>query len=214
MIYDATGQNEFDPEERWANAYLSILKISSRTAPVVEDVWDTLTWCLEYALRLEKRRNSVQKEYLDEVGRVAMIVRHQYRTSQFKVDPFIFISRRVVVSSFLDIAAYFYMARYVRIAILTCSKEDILNAYSCISKGRDSTQLSENWIARKEALKDVAESLDNQLKVEEALERARRGKKNGKAAEPAAEKAVAPTTSILGGPKQNRTPLSCFPCFH
>ncbi|KAL1613149.1 hypothetical protein SLS60_001381 [Paraconiothyrium brasiliense] len=137
MIFEATGQDEFDPEERWANAYLWILKISSRSATFVEGVWDALTWCLEYALRLEQRRHSVQKDYLNEVGRVAMIVRHQYQTSGNKVDPFFHIGRRVIISSFLTIAAYFYMDQYVGIRSSTSTLEEIQNAQDCLNGGKE-----------------------------------------------------------------------------
>lgn len=167
-ILDATEHENFNPEQRWANAYLRILKISDRSTPIIEDVWDTLTWCLEYALRLEEESKTVQKDYLDEVGRVAIIVRHQYRTSRSKVDPFIYIGRRSVVKSFLAITTYFYMDNYVRIrsSISTC--EDVENARDCI-KQRNAGFGQDDWIVRKTALRATAETPGGEGKTYRAL---------------------------------------------
>jgi hypothetical protein len=161
-ILDATGHESFNPEERWANGFLWALKTSDPSFPLFQDVWDTFTWCIEYALRLEETHDSVQFEYLDEVGRVGMIIRQQYRRKK-RVDPFQVVGRRTILHSFLDVAAWFNLMGYVRIKAKSVAKAELKDAWDC-AKQRDGPLRSADWLSRKTALSSAAERPQSEVR--------------------------------------------------
>ena len=123
---DATKQDAFEPEERWASAYLTVLKTSSRSSPVIEDMNDTFVWCLEYAVRLQNKHGLVQLAYLDEVGRVS----------------------KLMGLSFLTFTALFNMGHYVRIKARTATDGEIKR----IKNELAFTQWPEDMLLHKTAL--------------------------------------------------------------
>lgn len=78
-ILKVTGGDDFDTNTRWANRFLQYLKMLRLHVAVqfalynsIEDynrtIQDPLTWCTKYALRLEKKDNTVRLTYLKEAS--------------------------------------------------------------------------------------------------------------------------------------------------
>lgn len=81
QLLDAVRHTSFNASERWANAHLWSLKtlepkannkIGTNPSFGVRRwyAWDPITWCVEYALKLQYEDGKVRMTYLDEVGRV------------------------------------------------------------------------------------------------------------------------------------------------
>ena len=142
---DATRQDAFGPEERWASAYLAVLKTSSCLFPVIDNVEDTLTWCLEYALRLQNKCGLVQLTYLDEVGRVSTAIPEM---AEFNMTHRSKSGYGSTVLPFLGITALFNMGQYVRIKAKTATREEIKAAKHCLV----ATDWKEHILPQKAAL--------------------------------------------------------------
>ena len=105
-IMDATKSTSFNPDERWANGFLWCLKkIEARDGDL--ECRSLFTWCIEYALRLEKSDGKVRFTYLEEVGRA---VSHR---DFFVDDQGGLVLRRGRGAHFLELAFGFGLQGYV-----------------------------------------------------------------------------------------------------
>lgn len=126
VIMEATADPSFDPEERWANAFLWAFKISvSPHTNNSDDVIDSFTWCVEYALRLETRDGKVRLTYLDEVGRAAMSKHVRIVLGNFHCDQVADISK---LAPFFELALDLGLQGYVRIKAQSTQKSVIKKA--------------------------------------------------------------------------------------
>jgi hypothetical protein len=119
QILDATKHDSYKPEEYWANGYLWALKTLDPRSVKPDQAWSIFTLCLEFALRLEEKHDSVQVQYLDEVGRVFTDMRQQ-----FEVELFYYFK----MESFLDIAAAFNLAGYISVKAEIMTQQELDHA--------------------------------------------------------------------------------------
>lgn len=152
-IRDVTGHDAFNADESWANASLWALKTlepQQRTRDeVVLPIWEHLAWCIEYALRLEKKDKKVRVTYLDEVGRAAISDR-QESVKNGETD----LPEGVVAESFLDVAVWLNLTGYVSIKAKSADRKEVKHAveyYKAVRK-RIGKGGEENWIGEKRAL--------------------------------------------------------------
>ncbi|ORY14588.1 hypothetical protein BCR34DRAFT_479383 [Clohesyomyces aquaticus] len=128
MILDTTGTDSFDVNARWANGYLWTLKTMTPKSdsfslnPYLYG-WEPLTWCIEYALRMEHADGKVRLTYFDEVGRAALQKHHEAVTKELPPD--VFAGR---VKNFLDLATLFGLEGYVRVKAKHMSKAELTHA--------------------------------------------------------------------------------------
>ncbi|KAF2110995.1 hypothetical protein BDV96DRAFT_193895 [Lophiotrema nucula] len=106
-IVEATSNDGFDPDERWANSYLWILKTCDVISLGRDDLDYYVSWSFECALRVEKKRGDVLVTYLDEVGRVM-------NESSINI-------RSDLNATFLQAAVSYKLSSYVQIKLETLS---------------------------------------------------------------------------------------------
>ena len=111
-VLNATGRDDFDPRNYWANAHLAALKrldLSDKTR------WYQFGNCVHPAFYLHWGEDVRLVEYLDEVGRTAELTCEYYRTSQFLSDCGVSPNKDQAMKSFLDFAMWFQLDLYVKI---------------------------------------------------------------------------------------------------
>jgi len=80
-VLNLSSSEVFIPEEHWANSFLWCLKTVRPIKVRGKDVyplWDPMTRCIEYALKLERKDGVVRLTYLDEVGRAGVEARQDF----------------------------------------------------------------------------------------------------------------------------------------
>lgn len=172
-ILDNTDRVGFDVNERWAYAFLWSLKILepipglSRSPLAVRSLstsfgkqissmklrmWDPLTWCMEYALRMQKRNGSVPHTVLDELGRAAIDDRpHIWATQQVTV-PHALLAKPP--GGFLDIAVLFGLDEYARARLGRSTRDEAKRAlfFSKDHKDMFSNLMKDDWLRDRKML--------------------------------------------------------------
>lgn len=168
VIMKATSSASFNPCERWANAFLWSLKTLRPGA--LKDrtmwwyMWEPLTGCIEYALRLEESDKKVRLTYLDEVAQVAVESRRTAWERKLIPMPPGYSGKQPMC--FLDIAVWLGLDGYVRIKVSKCKASEVKR--SCGFAGVISNARPESLLDGRPAIKrallntDVGEVLRQQ----------------------------------------------------
>jgi hypothetical protein len=153
-IRDGTKDTSFNVCDRWANAFLWSLKtiepkennkVGSSPSFAVHRwyIWEPLTWCIEYALRLQKQDGKARISYLDEVGRVGIKdYSEAWRTKQV-VAPGSY-------GSFLELMIQLNMEEYACMRLDTASKTELKQ----LLKAHAQHANLNNWLQGRHSLLD------------------------------------------------------------
>jgi hypothetical protein len=164
QIRQNTGYDTFNPDENWANASLWELKtLQDQPSEAGEDIlpiWETLAWCIEYALRLEEKDKKVRVTYLDEVGRAAIAERQE-----FVKDNATDLPEGAPISTFMDIAVWLNIAGYVSIKAKDVNRKELRHAidYFRTTRKRLGTGGENRYIGDRKRMKVAYDSTTPEL---------------------------------------------------
>jgi hypothetical protein len=163
QIRQATGYDSFDPNEYWANASLWNLKTiqaqPSATGEQVLPIWETLAWCIEYALRLEEKDKKVRVTYLDEVGRAGIARKDLIKDNATD------LPEGATTESFLDIAVWLNLSGYVSIKAKTADRKELRHAveYYRIMRKRLGTGGEDRWLGNRKRMRVMYDGTSAEL---------------------------------------------------
>jgi hypothetical protein len=123
IICEATANTSFDAQESWANCFLWCLKTIrpiDNISSVKWELWDPLSWCMEYALRLQERDGKTRLTYLDEVSKAF----EQDRESVYRRGQLLETTYDAPRESFVSVAAALSFNDYVRVKLKTMSRAE------------------------------------------------------------------------------------------
>ncbi|KAF2683464.1 hypothetical protein K458DRAFT_46854 [Lentithecium fluviatile CBS 122367] len=153
-VKEATHYDALNTDENWANAHLWTLKtLTPRNDNM--PIWDALTNCIEYALRLEAASKCIRLTYLDEVS--AALTHHLsiYLLADMDFPP------GATVQSFLDIAVLLNLSGYV--AIKTDKAADRKEIRHAMDYAKDVRKVidaggEEKWLGKRAMLREAYSS--------------------------------------------------------
>lgn len=137
-ILQMTGHTDFDTDARWANGFLWTLKVGrkvelkettrnlylsadhqmpwSKDSQMPSHMWLLLSWCIEYAVRMERRDGKVRLKYLDEVSQATF-----HNRDRLNFPDWVYTRP---VSTFAGAAAVLGLEGYVKVKLKKMSKEE------------------------------------------------------------------------------------------